>query len=101
MSNNNHCHSLFCQIFHQLKNFPYHFRIKRLQRLINQLMEFRKINTGNMKLNIEKGEIIGFVRAIYNDLYTVAKQKDVTMNFTPWTQPRDALRPGKGGNHRV
>ncbi|CUQ64591.1 Uncharacterised protein [Segatella copri] len=23
---------------------------KRLQRLINQLMEFRKINTGNMKL---------------------------------------------------
>ena len=43
----------------------------------------------------------GFVRAIYNDLYTVAKQKDVTMNFTPWTQPRDALRPGKGGNHRV
>ena len=74
---------------------------KRLQRLINQLMEFRKINTGNMKLNIEKGEIIGFVRAIYNDLYTVAKQKDVTMNFTPWTQPRDALRPGKGGNHRV
>lgn len=64
---------------------------KRLQRLINQLMEFRKINTGNMKLNIEKGEIIGFVRAIYNDLYTVAKQKDVTMNFTPWTSNHEML----------
>lgn len=64
---------------------------KRLQRLINQLMEFRKINTGNMKQNIEKGEIIGFVRAIYNDLYTVAKQKDVTMNFTPWTSNHEML----------
>lgn len=64
---------------------------KRLQRLINQLMEFRKINTGNIKLNVEKGEIIGFVRAIYNDLYTVAKQKDVTMNFTPWTSNHEML----------
>ena len=64
---------------------------RRLQRLINQLMEFRKINTGNMKLNIEKGEIIGFVRAIYNDLYTVAKQKDVTMNFTPCTSNHEML----------
>ena len=64
---------------------------KRLQRLINQLMEFRKINTGNMKLNVEKGEIIGFVRAIYNDLYTVAKQKDITMNFTPWTSNHEML----------
>ena len=64
---------------------------KRLQRLINQLMEFRKINTGNMKLNVEKGEIIGFVRAIYNDIYTVAKQKDITMNFTPWTSNHEIL----------
>ena len=64
---------------------------KRLQRLINQLMEFRKINTGNMKPNVEKGEIIGFVRAIYNDIYTVAKQKDITMNFTPWTSNHEML----------
>ena len=64
---------------------------KRLQRLINQLMEFRKINTGNMKLNVEKGEIISFVRSIYNDLYTVAKQKDVSMSFTPWTSRHEML----------
>ena len=64
---------------------------KRLQRLINQLMEFRKINTGNMKLNVEKGEIIGFVRSIYNDFYTIAKQKDVSMSFTPWTSRHEML----------
>lgn len=56
---------------------------KRLQRLINQLMEFRKANTGNMKLNLEQGDIVSFVRNIYNDLYTVAKQKDLNMSFTP------------------
>ena len=64
---------------------------RRLQRLINQLMEFRKINTGNMKLNVEKGEIIGFVRSIYNDFYTIAKQKDVSMSFTPWTSRHELL----------
>lgn len=64
---------------------------KRLQRLINQLMEFRKINTGNMKLNVEKGEIIGFVRSIYNDFYTVAKQKNISMSFTPWTSNHEML----------
>ena len=64
---------------------------KRLQRLINHLMEFRKINTSNMKLNVEKGEIIGFVRSIYNDFYTVAKQKDISMSFTPWTSNHEML----------
>ena len=56
---------------------------KRMQRLINQLMEFRKANTGNMKLNIEHSDIATFVRNIYNDIYTVAKQKDISMSFTP------------------
>jgi len=56
---------------------------KRMQRLINQLMEFRKANTGNMKLTLEHGDIVTFVRNIYNDIYTVAKQKDISMSFTP------------------
>ena len=57
---------------------------KRLLRLINQLMEFRKINTGNMKLTIEEGDIILFIRNIYNDLRQVAVQKGINMSFTPW-----------------
>lgn len=56
---------------------------KRMQRLINQLMEFRKANTGNMKLTLEHTDIVAFVRNIYNDIYTVAKQKDISMSFTP------------------
>lgn len=57
---------------------------KRMQRLINQLMEFRKISTGNMKLNVEGGDIISFIRTIYNDIYLVAKQKDISISYTPW-----------------
>lgn len=64
---------------------------KRLLRLINQLMEFRKINTGNMKLNVEPGDIIGFVRSIYNDFWMVAKQKDISISFTPWTNKHEML----------
>ena len=58
---------------------------KRMLRLINQLMEFRKINTGNMKLAIEEGDIVLFIRNIYNDLRQVAVQKGINMSFTPWT----------------
>ncbi len=58
---------------------------KRLQRLINQLMEFRKANTGNLKLSLEEGDIISFVRNIYNDIRQVAAQKDINMSLTPST----------------
>lgn len=57
---------------------------KRLLRLINQLMEFRKANTGNMKLTLEEGDIVLFVRNVYNDIRQVAVQKDINMSFTPW-----------------
>lgn len=58
---------------------------KRLQRLINQLMEFRKANTGNMKLALEEGDIVAFTRNIFNDIRQVAVQKEINISFTPWT----------------
>ena len=64
---------------------------KRLQRLINQLMEFRKITSGNMKLRVERGDIVGFIRTIYNDIYTIGRQKDISMSLTPWTASHEML----------
>ena len=58
---------------------------KRLQRLINQLMEFRKANTGNMKLALEENDIVSFTRNIFNDIRQVAVQKGINISFTPWT----------------
>lgn len=51
---------------------------RRMQRLINQLMEFRKANTGNMKLTMEEGDIVIFIRNIFNDVRQVAQQKAST-----------------------
>lgn len=58
---------------------------RRLQRLINQLMEFRKANTGNMKLALESNDIVAFTRNIFNDIRQVATQKGINISFTPWT----------------
>lgn len=62
-----------------------HRGTKRMQRLINQLMEFRKVNTGNSKLAVERGDIVEFVRNIYNDIWTIASQKEINITFMPWT----------------
>lgn len=59
---------------------------KRLLRLVNQLMEFRKVNTGNMRLSVEEGNIIKFVRDIYQDFWSIAKQKEMQITFTPFAK---------------
>lgn len=56
---------------------------RRLMRLVNQLMDFRKVSTDNIRLSVQEGDIISFVKDIYQDLYTVARQKNITMNFIP------------------
>lgn len=64
---------------------------RRLLRLVNRLMEFRKINTGNIKLNVEKGDIIGYVRNVWHDLYSIARQKDINYTFVPFDKAYEIL----------
>ncbi len=55
---------------------------RRLSRLVTQLMEFRKINSDGVRLQVLAGvEVIGFVRDIYQDFWYAAKQKDITLNY--------------------
>lgn len=67
--------------------------VRRLTQLVNQLMEFRKINTGNLRLQVEQGEVIGFIRDIYQDFWNAAQQKDQSISFTAfekkYTMPFD------------
>ncbi|GAA6528882.1 MAG: response regulator [Prevotella sp.] len=58
----------------------------RLLRLVNQLMEFRKISTGNQRLSIEKDDIIGFIRRIYQDFWSYSRQKEINMSFIPFAK---------------
>lgn len=56
----------------------------RMLRMVNQFMEYRKINTGNLRLEVEQGDIVVFVRTLMQDLRIMAQQKDQQFTFTPF-----------------
>ena len=55
-------------------------------KMVNQLMEFRKVNTGNMLLSVEQDDIITFVRDVYHDFWSIAEQKGLNMTFMPFAK---------------
>ncbi len=59
---------------------------RRLLRLVDMLMEFRKISTGNMRLQIEEDDIVGFIRSIYQDFWSIARHKELQTTFTPFAK---------------
>jgi len=52
-----------------------------LYRLINQLLDLRKIEAGNMKLNLKQGELIAFVRSIVNSFSKLAEEKEIELKI--------------------
>ena len=66
---------------------------KRMLKLVNQFMEFRKATTGNLRLKVQQGDIVGFVRDIQQDFWAMAQQKSIQLTFTPsmreYTMPFD------------
>lgn len=65
--------------------------VKRLTQLVSQLMEFRKINTGNLRLQVESGDLVSFVRNIYQDFWHTAQQKEQTITFIPFAKSYNAV----------
>ena len=56
---------------------------RRLLRLVNQLLNFRKLESSNMKLHVEKDDIVPFLEQIFSDLWGLAHQKRINYVFTP------------------
>ncbi len=54
----------------------------RLLRLINQLMDFRKIEESKMKLNASESNISAFVTEITNSFRDLARKKSISFNVT-------------------
>jgi signal transduction histidine kinase/AraC-like DNA-binding protein/CheY-like chemotaxis protein/cellobiose-specific phosphotransferase system component IIB len=54
----------------------------RLLRLINQLMDFRKIEENKMKLVVSENNISDFVMEIANAFQEVARRKSISFNIT-------------------
>lgn len=57
---------------------------RRLSQLVNQLMEFQKVNTDNFKLRLQEDDIVGFVRDLFQDFWNMAQQKQQVISFTPF-----------------
>ncbi len=56
---------------------------KRLLHLVNQLMEFRKIDSKNLNLKVQKGDIVDFIKQVTDAFTGLAKQKQISFEFNP------------------
>lgn len=61
----------------------------RLMRLLNQLLDFHKQETGNVVLKVRKGEIIPFVRDIVDSFQEYAVSRKVSLNFNAVSENAD------------
>lgn len=54
---------------------------KQLDKLINQLLDFRKLETGNLKLNLTQSDIVAFVADVAHSFDDLAREKNITLRF--------------------
>lgn len=58
----------------------------RLLKLVNQLLEFRRLNLGEGKLSVSEGDIVEAVKNVYMDLWNMADRKSLAYTFTPFAK---------------
>lgn len=59
-----------------------HKQANKLLSLVNQLMDLRKVETGNMPLLLEKADIVAFTREIYLIFKIKAEEQNITYEYT-------------------
>ncbi|WP_143306538.1 hybrid sensor histidine kinase/response regulator transcription factor [Chitinophaga vietnamensis] len=55
---------------------------KRLLNLVNQLLDFRKMEVQAIRLHLSMGDIIQFIRDISHSFVDIAEKKNITFNFS-------------------
>lgn len=55
----------------------------RMLRLINQLLEFRKMQNNKLRLTLEKTDVVAFVKDIYLNFIDLAENKRISYTFLP------------------
>lgn len=58
-----------------------HANAQRLLRLVNQLLDFRKAESGNLKLEVSEGNIIKFVKEVKLSFDALAEQMKIDFSF--------------------
>ncbi|MCB2407850.1 substrate-binding domain-containing protein [Hymenobacter lucidus] len=56
---------------------------QRLLQLVNQLMDFRKIDVGKMPVRAAEGNLVAFVREIMDVFERPARQRGISLRFLP------------------
>ena len=54
----------------------------KLNLLIDQILDFRKFDTGKLILNLAMGDIIGFVRSTFYSFTSLAEVKQIKLSFS-------------------
>lgn len=54
---------------------------KRLYQLVDQILEFRKVEAGTKKLRVIKGDIVSFLQEIYESFVPMAEKNNITYTF--------------------
>jgi ligand-binding sensor domain-containing protein/signal transduction histidine kinase/DNA-binding response OmpR family regulator len=68
----------------------------RLLRLIKELLDFRKIETGNLKVSAQEVDIVQFCKSIYEAFESQATMKQIAFNFKhPETQVSAFIDPSQ------
>lgn len=58
-----------------------HRNAQNLNKLINQLLDFRKMQTGNLKLYLTEADIVSFLRNIVNTFNDYAIEREIKLTF--------------------
>ena len=53
----------------------------QLHQLINQLLDFRKLETGNLKLVLSRGDLVSYISGIVSSFDKFAEEKEIELKF--------------------
>ncbi len=59
-----------------------HRNARRLLNLVNQLLDFRKLEVQEIKLNVSEGDIIAFIRDTVYSFSDLSEKKNIRLDFT-------------------
>ncbi|WP_158994206.1 hybrid sensor histidine kinase/response regulator transcription factor [Mucilaginibacter sp. L196] len=73
------------QIGHQLNYVKRN--TDRLMRLVNELLDFRKIESGFMKLDVAEYDLVAFCQSVFDSFIELALSKNIVFRFSPPPTP--------------
>lgn len=62
--------------------------VNRMLRLINQLLEFRKMQNNKLRLALEETDVVKYLRDIYQSFRDIAENKQITYTFSSQEKSR-------------